>query len=110
MDLTTTPISKGSSGGPLVNMRGEVIGVNTLTHITGQNLNFAVPVDLIRRLLETAGSGVTVAEVFAGGRQSGGHYVAEPGESAVILQWEGNADLDLEIWSEDFGFLGTAAG
>ena len=40
---TTAPISKGNSGGPLVNLRGEVIGVNTLSiPQLGQNLNFAV--------------------------------------------------------------------
>jgi len=40
---TTAPISKGNSGGPLVNLRGEVVGVNTLSiPQLGQNLNFAV--------------------------------------------------------------------
>ena len=41
---TTTPISHGNSGGPLVNMKGMVVGVNTLTFqaLGGENLNFAV--------------------------------------------------------------------
>jgi S1-C subfamily serine protease len=40
---TTAPISRGNSGGPLVNMRGEVVGLNTLSiPELGQNLNFAV--------------------------------------------------------------------
>lgn len=38
---TTTPISPGNSGGPLVNMRGEVVGVNSFK-MEGENLNFAV--------------------------------------------------------------------
>jgi|GEM_PF-2419006 len=39
---TSTPISQGNSGGPLLNRQGEVIGVNTISLVSGQNLNFAV--------------------------------------------------------------------
>jgi hypothetical protein len=39
----SAPISHGSSGSPVLNMRGEVIGVATLTITEGQALNFAVP-------------------------------------------------------------------
>lgn len=38
------PISPGSSGGPVVNERGEAIGIATMSLIQGQNLNFAVAV------------------------------------------------------------------
>ena len=44
---TTTPISPGSSGGPLLNMKGEVIGITTMYLKGGQNLNFAVPVNYL---------------------------------------------------------------
>lgn len=44
---TTTPISPGSSGGPLLNMKGEVIGLTTMYLKGGQNLNFAVPVNYL---------------------------------------------------------------
>ena len=39
---TTAPISHGNSGGPLVNVQGEVVAVNTWGPQIGQNLNFAV--------------------------------------------------------------------
>lgn len=39
---TTTPISPGNSGGPLINQRGELVGMNTMTLTIGQNLNFAI--------------------------------------------------------------------
>ena len=39
---TSTPISPGNSGGPLVNSRGEVVGANTMAMVAAQNLNFAI--------------------------------------------------------------------
>jgi tetratricopeptide (TPR) repeat protein len=49
----TASISPGSSGSPVVNMAGQVIGVATLQAAEGQNLNFAVPSDRILRLKVT---------------------------------------------------------
>ncbi len=51
----TAPISPGSSGSPVMNRRGEVLGVAVAVHRTGQNLNFAVPIDEVRRLLDRVG-------------------------------------------------------
>jgi S1-C subfamily serine protease len=47
----TTPISPGSSGGPLFNMAGEVIGITTSYLEGGENLNFAIPINDAKRLL-----------------------------------------------------------
>ncbi len=44
------PFSTGNSGGPLVNEQGEVIGVASWSKLGAQNLNFAVPVELIAKL------------------------------------------------------------
>ncbi len=46
----TAPISPGSSGSPVVNMRGQVIGVATLQAAEGQSLNFAVPSERIAKI------------------------------------------------------------
>jgi hypothetical protein len=47
----TAPISPGSSGGPVMNASGAVIGIAVATFQDGQNLNLAVPVSYLSRLL-----------------------------------------------------------
>ncbi len=49
----SVPISHGSSGGPLFNMRGEVIGVTSSGLKEGQNLNFAIPINVVKEVLKT---------------------------------------------------------
>jgi S1-C subfamily serine protease len=48
---TTAPITHGSSGGPLFNIMGEVIGITTLGFEGAGNLNFAIPVNDAKQLL-----------------------------------------------------------
>ena len=50
---SSAAISGGNSGGPLVNMRGEMVGINTWTHPGGQNLNFASTVDEIEKIFKS---------------------------------------------------------
>jgi len=47
----TAPISPGSSGGPLFNMVGEVVGITTMYLKGGENLNFATPINDAKLLL-----------------------------------------------------------
>ena len=47
----SAPISPGSSGGPIFNDKGEVIGIATAFSAEGQNLNFGVPVKYLKPLL-----------------------------------------------------------
>ena len=49
----SAPISPGSSGGPVLNVHGEVIGVAVATIKSGQNLNFAVPSSYLTALLSS---------------------------------------------------------
>ena len=64
----TAPISPGSSGSPVVNMRGEVVGVATLQLADGQSLNFAVPSDRVAQL--QAGASRTLGELVLATRRS----------------------------------------
>ncbi len=47
----TAPISPGSSGGPVLNSSGQVIGVAVATFKGGQNLNFAIPSNYLSSLI-----------------------------------------------------------
>lgn len=47
----TAPVSPGSSGGPVLNDKGEVIGISYMTIEGGQNLNFAIPSNYLKTLL-----------------------------------------------------------
>jgi hypothetical protein len=47
----SAPISSGSSGGPVLNEKGEVVGVSVATMLSGQNLNFSVPGSYLSRLM-----------------------------------------------------------
>jgi tetratricopeptide (TPR) repeat protein len=64
----TAPISPGSSGSPVVNMRGEVVGVATLQLADGQSLNFAVPSDRVVQL--QAGATRTLGELVLATKKS----------------------------------------
>ena len=59
---TDAPIHPGSSGGPLFDLHGEVIGINTAIYSagprpTGEGVGFAIPAEVVRGALETLRAG-----------------------------------------------------
>jgi S1-C subfamily serine protease len=72
-------ISRGNSGGPLFNSRGEVIGINTLVH-QGAEMGFAVDVSFLHKLIKSVSGEVTPLRFQTGvdfTRRTATH-VAEP--------------------------------
>ena len=73
----TAPVSSGSSGGPVLNSSGEVIGVSFATFRGGQNLNFSIPSNYLKELLTQLGT----AKPLSKGEQS------TPAETYFLRGW-----------------------
>lgn len=49
---TDAAVNPGNSGGPLVNMKGELVGINTLGYTFYQGMNFSIPVDNVTYFID----------------------------------------------------------
>jgi serine protease Do len=65
---TDAAISSGNSGGPLLNLSGKVIGVNTAVSQQGENVGFALPVDQVKFILDSIKKHGKIVRPFLGVR------------------------------------------
>lgn len=67
---TDTAINKGNSGGPLLNSKGQVIGINTAIDLEGQSVGFAIPINPAKRDIEQVKAIGKIVYPFLGVRYS----------------------------------------
>ncbi len=63
---TDAGINKGNSGGPLFNLRGEVIGINTAMASDAENIGFAIPISKAKRAIESVKNQGKIVYPFLG--------------------------------------------
>jgi len=63
---TDAPINPGSSGGPLLNLKGEVVGINTFIRDDAQNIGFAIPSNIAQEVAEKLANSGTIAHPYIG--------------------------------------------
>lgn len=86
---TDTAINRGNSGGPLINLKGEVVGINTAVSTEGENIGFAISIDKAKRSIEQVKTLGRISYPYMGVRY-------------IILNKEISKARDIEV---DYGAL-----
>ena len=97
----SAPITNGNSGGPLLDKYAQVIGINDWGRIDGQNLNFAIPIDVVDQVSRT--SSMTMAEVNEkenGTTGNGGNISGKTGDTVTLDSLSGGTRLTVDVPKE----------
>jgi len=86
---TDAAINSGNSGGPLLNLNGEVIGINTAIVSGAQNIGFAIPINKAKKDIESVKNNGKIVYPFLGIR-----YILLNEE----LKNENNLSVDYGVW------------
>jgi serine protease Do len=104
---TDASINEGNSGGPLVNKNGQVIGINTYKLSSGEGMGFAIPINILKPILnEIVATGTftpTVIGITGYDRAIADYYLTDAGDNfdegiyiASLQQGYGAAEAGLQ--------------
>lgn len=96
---TTAPISPGSSGSPVLNMSGSVIGIVSFQSITGQNINFAVSAGNVLQMKDDPAM-QTLAEWTLGSSKEKPQLAEELCRKGVQLSFHGKSRKALSFYQD----------
>lgn len=65
---TDAAINQGNSGGPLINLRGEVIGINVAIAAGAQNIGFAIPINSVKNIIKDVTEKGKISQPYIGVR------------------------------------------
>jgi len=65
---TDAAINPGNSGGPLLNLAGEVVGINTAVSNQGQLIGFAIPINPVKKIIDSVISSGEIVRPYLGVR------------------------------------------
>ena len=87
----TAPISPGSSGGPVINNSGKLIGVSVGTLDAGQNLNFAIPTKYVSKLIQKPKTQITQLNIKSIAKKNSQNNIGKDikkGVEIINIEWE----------------------
>jgi S1-C subfamily serine protease len=94
---TDAAINMGSSGGPLLNVRGEMIGLNVAVYRQGQGIGFAIPIKQVREALSEMFTPEVNRSLWFGARFRPG---TEPLQVVLVQSGSPAADAGLQVGDE----------
>ena len=93
---TTAPISHGNSGGPLLDSKGQVIGITTVYLVDGQNLNFAIPISEVNDI--STSNPISLKELFSSQNNDNVGEISSVGIRTITLSDRYTAEAVLASW------------
>lgn len=98
---TDATINPGSSGGPLINKEGKVIGINSVKITSAEGMGFAIPINIVKPIIEKLDSTGAFKEAYLG---------IFAYDSSIIPYMNKNIDLKSGIYVEKINEDGPANG